>query len=156
AGENVKGRHLWPGNAPYRINSKGWPPEEIADQIKVTRAQKGAAGNIHFSMKTLMKDGPAADALKSVYTEPALVPASPWLGDVNNAGRSPAKPRLEWVQQSGKQLLRITPPDEPIRLFVVRSQNAGKWAIRIQTADRDKPVDIPFETMPDHVTVSAI
>src|SRR5206468_2637633 len=84
AGENTQGRHLWPGN----FTSK-YPAEEIVEQIKVTRAQAGATGNVHFSMKALMGGaGGKADALKSVYAEPALVPASPWLRKEPPAGVS--------------------------------------------------------------------
>jgi uncharacterized lipoprotein YddW (UPF0748 family) len=151
SGENVKGRHLWLGNAPYRINSKGWPPEEITNQIKVTRAQKGATGNIHFSMKALMKDGAAADALKAVYTEPALVPASPWLG-----GLPPAKPQIEWRDEAGKNVLRARASGEGVRLFVVRSQLGGKWTIQLSAAHIDQPTVFSFEMTPDQLAISAI
>jgi uncharacterized lipoprotein YddW (UPF0748 family) len=80
AGENVKGRHLWPGNIPSRVgSSKEWPPEEIFRQIEATRATRGATGNVHFSMKALMKEGALADELRKAYPGPALIPASPWL-----------------------------------------------------------------------------
>jgi uncharacterized lipoprotein YddW (UPF0748 family) len=73
AAENTQGRHLWPGN----FTSK-WPGEEIANQVKATRAQPGATGNVHFSMRAPMANkGGITDALKAVYAEPALVPASP-------------------------------------------------------------------------------
>src|SRR5207302_5638687 len=78
AGENTKKRHLWPGNAAYRAaaEEKGWTAHELADQVRATRDQKGATGNIHFSMKPILRNtGGVADVLKSVYTEPALIPA---------------------------------------------------------------------------------
>jgi uncharacterized lipoprotein YddW (UPF0748 family) len=77
ASENKKSRHLWPGLIPSRAADKerGWSADEIVEQIKLTRAQKGATGNIHFSMKALMNNtGGVADALKSVYAEPAQIP----------------------------------------------------------------------------------
>src|SRR5262249_31598587 len=78
--ENTKGRHIYPGNTPSRVGGgeKGWPAIEIADQIEVTRKTKGASGNIHFSMKALMKNGGVAETLKGVYKEVALPPAMPW------------------------------------------------------------------------------
>ena len=46
---------------------KGWPATEIADQVEATRKQKGATGNVHFSMKPLMTNrGGVADALEKV------------------------------------------------------------------------------------------
>src|SRR5689334_2619157 len=87
AGENTQHRHLWPGLFTSRYGSA-----ETVNQIKVTRRQPGATGHIHFSMKAIMhnRDG-ITDALKDLYATPALVPASPWLGD-----EAPAAPRLEW------------------------------------------------------------
>src|SRR5262249_20837957 len=150
--ENGKGRHVWPGNIPSRVagTDKGWPAEEIADQVKATRAQKGATGNVHFSMKPLLHNtGGVADALRAVYTEAALVPASPWLGD-----KPPAAPRPGWQEQAGQPTLRIKPAGEGIRLYVVRSQAGGKWTVRIQPAAQEAAVT--FAARPDEVWVSAV
>jgi hypothetical protein len=51
-------------------------------QIKVTRGQAGASGNVHFSATPLLRrdpDGLTQRLLQDVYAQPALVPASPWL-----------------------------------------------------------------------------
>jgi uncharacterized lipoprotein YddW (UPF0748 family) len=154
AAENTRGRHLWPGNIPSRVTgtAKGWPAGEIADQIKATRAQQGATGNVHFSMKPLMLNtGGVADALKEVYAEPALVPASPWLGK-----KTPAQPRIDWQDQSGRPALRIRPAGESVRLFVVRSRSAGKWAVQIHPARGDTAVVLPFTDRPEQVVVTAV
>lgn len=80
---NKYGRHIWPGNFTSQVlgeEGAPWDPSEIVNQIKATREQKGATGNIHYSMKAFLKNGGRInDAIKSVYAEPALVPASPWL-----------------------------------------------------------------------------
>ena len=86
AEQNAKGRHLWPGHFTSRVGNKeleNWKPEEIALQIDLTRKEKGATGNVHFSMVVLMKDerGMAELLSKETYQQPALVPASPWLED---------------------------------------------------------------------------
>jgi uncharacterized lipoprotein YddW (UPF0748 family) len=78
--QNSKHRLLCPGLYTSRVTGKekGWPASEVVEQIKLTRAQPGASGHIHFSMPTLMNNtGGIADALKSVYTEPAKVPPMP-------------------------------------------------------------------------------
>ena len=97
AGENAAKRHLWVGNYTSRVmteGAKGWPASEVVEQIKVTREQ-GAGGNVHFSMKSLLRNaGGVADELAKVYVEPALVPASPWLG-----AAKPGKPRAEWAAE---------------------------------------------------------
>jgi uncharacterized lipoprotein YddW (UPF0748 family) len=65
--------------------------EEAINQIKATREiVKSGPGNVFFSMKTLMGNrGGLGDALlQGPYSEPALVPASPWL-----AKRNPKRPK---------------------------------------------------------------
>jgi hypothetical protein len=95
AGENPRGRHLWPGNYTGRTGGAGWAARELVDQIAITRAERGAGGNVHFSMAALMpprpdrrtgvvRERPALDTLvrtlaSETYALPALVPASPWL-----------------------------------------------------------------------------
>ena len=75
AGENTKGRHLWPGNIPSRVTEQG---EGLAGQGdrrpgRATRAQAGATGNIHFSMKALMRsDGELAERLRPYTQSPRL------------------------------------------------------------------------------------
>jgi uncharacterized lipoprotein YddW (UPF0748 family) len=81
--ENQQGRHVWPGNYISAVNDspKGWPSEEIIDQIRVTRETPGASGNVLFSMVALMQNRKGlSDQLRDgPYAEPALIPASPWL-----------------------------------------------------------------------------
>jgi uncharacterized lipoprotein YddW (UPF0748 family) len=93
AENNPAKRHFWPGNFTGRTNPSdgNWPAQEVVDQISLTRKQAGATGNVHFSMKSLMRNfNGIATALKNgPYKEPALIPASPWLGD-----RKPAAPEV--------------------------------------------------------------
>jgi uncharacterized lipoprotein YddW (UPF0748 family) len=82
--QNAHDRHLWPGNFTSRLLADGkrhWKAEEVIAQIWVTRAQAGAGGNVHFSMKALARnaDGIADKLLAGPYQTPALVPESPWL-----------------------------------------------------------------------------
>ncbi|MDB4899935.1 MAG: hypothetical protein JWN53_1743 [Gemmatimonadetes bacterium] len=82
--QNVKGRNIWPGNYTGKVaftNAQKWRPDEIINQIRLTRAQPGATGNVHFSSSVFMQDPDRLDErlLREVYAAPALVPASPWL-----------------------------------------------------------------------------
>ena len=109
---------------------------------RATRAQAGATGNIHFSMKALMRsDGELADTLAAVYAEPALVPATPWLDD-----RPPPSPAVEWFDR--EKSIRINPSGEPVRLFVVQQLVDGKWETLLKPADGKKAVrlDCPGAT----------
>lgn len=80
--QNVSNRHLWPGNAAYRVSDKpNFPPSEIEDQILATRQRLKSPGNIFFSMKSFVKDLQGVDELlkKGVYEQAAVVPATPWV-----------------------------------------------------------------------------
>jgi hypothetical protein len=83
--ENAKGRHLWVGNYTSRTDPKegNWKASEIVRQVALTRAS-GATGNIHFSMKALMKDSNGvADALRGrPYARFAVPPLTPWIDAV--------------------------------------------------------------------------
>jgi uncharacterized lipoprotein YddW (UPF0748 family) len=74
--QNTHGRHIWVGNFTSRVNDQ-WEPEEIVNQVKATREQQGASGNIHFSMKPLLQNrGNLTDELaKTVYTHVSDVSA---------------------------------------------------------------------------------
>lgn len=149
AAENTKGRHLWVGNIPSRVTGKdkGWPAAEIADQVEVTRDQKGAGGNIHFSMKPLMNNpGGVADVLKPLYRDTALVPASPWLSE-----KRPAAPKVEQVETDGRKELRITPGADGW-IVVVRWSSGKEWTTRL-IPSAGKQVSVPVETGTPRVSV---
>ena len=82
--QNTQGRHIWAGNYTSRIgdgSKKSYTPDEIVNQVKATRSQSGATGNIHFSMEVMRDDrqGLNEKLMQSVYNTSALIPASPWL-----------------------------------------------------------------------------
>ena len=144
-GENVHSRHLWPGHNTSRAAGGTWAPDELNAQIRATRATS-ATGDIHFSMRALMpvatvrrdsvlvgvatqppRQAAAAaitEKLRSeLYTAPALIPASPWLGT-----RVPATPAAVLVSDavSGDQVLRLVPG------------SAGRvawWTVRVRDDD---------------------
>jgi uncharacterized lipoprotein YddW (UPF0748 family) len=80
AAQGSKGSALWPGIAASRVGfgdeGKGWPAKEIAEQIRLTRAQPGATGHILFSARALLENraGLATELLKDVWAEPAALP----------------------------------------------------------------------------------
>jgi uncharacterized lipoprotein YddW (UPF0748 family) len=106
--ENTMGRHVWPGHNASRAAGTVWPPDELLEQVRLTR-QANAGGDIHFSMRALMpangvrrdsvlvgvatqpptemSAAALADRLHTqLYTSPALVPTSPWLSKTRPAG----------------------------------------------------------------------
>ncbi|AHG90564.1 protein of unknown function DUF187 [Gemmatirosa kalamazoonensis] len=85
-GENVAGRHIWPGLFTMRVESRGspWPAAEIPAEIAWLRQARAGTpeslGHFHFRLAAMAPDGPLGQRLRDTYAEPALPPASPWLG----------------------------------------------------------------------------
>ena len=142
--QNFKGRHLWPGNYTGKVgftNAQAWLPDEIIEQIRLTRAQPGATGNVHFNMKVFLDNPHQLNErlMSEVYTGPALVPASPWLG----RGVPPA-PQIAVRDDSasGFWVLDVKPgsstaDSEGARapwLWVVQSRTAGGWSTKVVPA----------------------
>lgn len=77
-GQNTRGASVWPGLAASRVGEegRGWPAREIAEQIRLTRAQPGAAGHLLFSARALLENraGIATELMKDVWAEPAALP----------------------------------------------------------------------------------
>ncbi len=135
--QNLKQRHLWPGNFTSKVrrgpdvaeSRDAWSADELLRQIESTRNQTGASGNVHFSMKALMRnyDG-IADKLKAgPYAEPALVPESSWLGD-----QALAAPEVEaWRDGTSiaiEMKLTSAGPGGP------RTKAPWQWVVHVQTA----------------------
>ena len=130
--QNDKGRHIWPGNFTSRVPDQ-WNADEIVNQVKVTREETGASGNIHFSMKPLLSNkGDITDRLSKVYERPALVPASPWLDE-----NVPAKPSLSVKRDKGG--VRIdwqTANPKEVWQWVIQKRVGGKWYMESYPAER--------------------
>lgn len=138
--QNAKKRHIWPGNHISRVDEGGksaWPASEIVDQISRTRAQSGASGNIHFSMKSLMNDAsPLSSTLESsVYSQPAIVPASPWLG------REPlGKPTISVKEAPSLQVRQIewtATGKGKVWQWLVQKQINGKWLTDVYPSEQN-------------------
>jgi uncharacterized lipoprotein YddW (UPF0748 family) len=128
--QNPRGRHLWPGNFTSRVlvaEPVPWPATEVVGQVYVTRAVPGATGNVHFSMRAFManRDSLNEKLLAGPYSEPALIPASPWLS------RSvPPAPR---ASLGGGAVLRLEPggASGPMWWVVQWRRADGKWTTEI-------------------------
>jgi uncharacterized lipoprotein YddW (UPF0748 family) len=159
AEQNAKGRNLWPGNYTSRVGGGGdntWPAEEIVNQIRATRQQEGATGNVHFSMKAIMQNrGGLADALRSgPYARKALVPGSPWLDDA-----PPGTPKLSLKKGSGPREVGLSfraTGSEPVWLWLVQGRLGGNWVAHVLPGHLSnfdmKSLDAGFDT----VAVSAV
>jgi uncharacterized lipoprotein YddW (UPF0748 family) len=113
-------------NADATRRSRGWPAEEILNQIRLTRQTPGVGGHIHWNMRSLMRSS-TLDALleHEVYQEPAIVPAAPWLG-----GAVPGTPKLKAAQTKAGGTLKLSwSATGPIKawVWVVQTRSGNRW-----------------------------
>jgi uncharacterized lipoprotein YddW (UPF0748 family) len=155
-GQNTQGRHLWPGLFTSRIGAptKEYQPQEIVDQIESTRARPQAGGHVHFSMVALMQNRKGiSEQLKSdSYATPALVPATPWLGNVK-----PGLPRVKAVRTAKGVELKLA-AGKANALYTVWSRHGNEWRFNVVPATK---VDWKVEDdarlgAPDAVFVGAV
>ena len=131
--QNRTGKHIWPGNYSDKVGSGGtsWESQEILDQIAATRAQRGATGNVYFSMRSFMNGntGLPERMASGPYASRALVPASPWLDSI-----PPAMPLVRVGRDAGTSALSLTlqpQGTEPTWLWVIRSRAGTQWTTEI-------------------------
>jgi len=132
--QNTKGRNMWPGNFTSRVGGAaptGINAQELLDQISVTRLERGASGNVHFSARAFMnsKDSLVEKLMAGPYSGPALVPASPWLDSI-----APRVPRVTLTRDAATRALvaTFTPVGaEKVWLWVLRYRNGPDWTTRV-------------------------
>ena len=139
AEQNPKGRTLCPGMDSTKVSGqaqsrRAWQPEEIVNQIRLTRKQQGAHGHIHWNMKSLMRNSEFDQVLaREAYQQPALLPPSPWLGHAQ-----PGKPRLKVAASKSKSALTMTwEPGAQGKpwLWLLQTRARGEWTTEILPAN---------------------
>lgn len=171
--QNPKQRHIWPGMNTTRVRSRtgtdesfnrsyartntsrtraGWKPDEIISQIRIAGTQPVSAGHVHWNMKSLMRSLDLDAALeRTVYAEPALIPACKWLDSV-----PPAKPKLS-VVAAGNFSIKLSwesTAAEAVQLWVLQYKRSDKWQTQIlpdnqrsQILDGDPPEALALSTV---------
>jgi len=131
--QNARGRHIWPGNYLDKVTGTptGWPSQELLDQIALTRAQRGATGNVYFSMRSFMfgRDSLPEKLVAGPYATRTLVPASTWLDSI---------PPLQPIVRAGRDTatgatnISLQPQGaEATWLWVVSSRTAASGEPRL-------------------------
>lgn len=82
--QSSKGRHIYGGNALYRMSStdQNWPVTEIVRQVNVTRSNRDrlALGNVFYSTRQIMQNVKGIQTeLAKLYPEKVNVPKMSWL-----------------------------------------------------------------------------
>jgi len=147
AQQNVKGRQLFAGMDATKVSRPGsgrddarhWQPQEIINQIRLTRKQPGANGHILWDMKSLAQKPTLDQALeREVYQQPALTPPAPWLSRA-----CPGKPRLTADPREPGAPLKISwapsKQDKPW-LWVLQTEAGGQWNTEIISASQNSRI----------------
>jgi len=130
AAQNVAGRILVAGLNTVDVGTK-WSSDEILQQIGIARHEPGVSGHVHYSMMALMRnDALASQLLRTVYTEPALVPIS--ISSLGFDNRLPAKPIV--TAKGKKSSVKITwgsSTNQVVQQWVLQFQIGGVWTTEI-------------------------
>jgi len=111
----------------------GWKnvTNEVAEatrEIELTRQIPGASGQVLWHSRQLLRDtSRVGDILQNqVYAEPALVPASPWLGT-----NAPGQPGLQAELHPDELSLNWRPGGGEVWLWVLQKESDGHWNAEI-------------------------
>jgi uncharacterized lipoprotein YddW (UPF0748 family) len=102
------GRHVYTGNADYKISLSGWAASEITKQVRLNQTAGNVQGSVQFRAYNLRtNDGGIVDALTAdVFRYPSIVPVMSW-----------------------KETL---PPNAPTALQIVFNGTSGLYNLRWQ------------------------
>ncbi|CAD5113764.1 DgyrCDS2933 [Dimorphilus gyrociliatus] len=124
--QQSKNRHIYAGNAVYKIENNDWPANEIKRQIEVSRSltELNSLGNVHFRVKLLMNNIKGiADLLKNhVYTKVAAIPPMPWLA--NSTFIETAK-----GVRTGGCLIIWNKPTQPVHKWGLFKWRDNEWSL---------------------------
>jgi uncharacterized lipoprotein YddW (UPF0748 family) len=160
--ENTAGRHIWPGLYTSRIDSspKTWTVQEIENQIQRVRSQPGSTGHVHFSMVALLQNRAnlTATLREGLYSQAALVPATPWLG-----GGAPAAPTVQDATRNPVTREVIVKPQASLQgtqtaLWSVWTRFGNQWRFSAIPSHAGTLTMQPDPSLgePDQVVISAV
>lgn len=150
----LAGRGIWAGLYTSRLaqreGERGWLPQEIIDQIALTRQRPAAGGHVHFSMVALLQNRLGiADALRAgAYAEHALPPAMAWLDDLPVAA-----PRVSAWALGDSLELGLTHFDGRATRHAVWARVGGAWRFFVVSAS---PGLLRLPSACDLVVVSSV
>ena len=157
AEQNIHGRHLWPGLDVTRIGQDR-NSAEIQHQIQLVRSQKKAGGVALWNASALRsnRQGIATLLAQRVFSQPALVPASPWLGEA-----APARPEFQGGSENGGQriVLKWAPGDRVVvRQFALQFRIGRRWFTEILSGQaRSRTFDRRLrQSLPDEIVFTPI
>ena len=132
--QNSKHRIICAGMDATKALDK-WSPEEIPNQIAMTRKQTGPSGYILWNMKHTAKNAALSARLRSeINLQPALTPALTWID-----AKVPTQPNVKSAQFKSKSHVVVSwseAPGEDVRFWIVQTKSDGGWTTDIVSDER--------------------
>jgi uncharacterized lipoprotein YddW (UPF0748 family) len=147
--QNTKGRHVFAALNDAAVGSK-FSIEEIPHQIQTVRAQAASSGAIHYHLRSVLENSALSSAVKSLYAQPALPPATPWL----DATPPPTVKLTVLTDPDSVNVRWNTGAGEPARWWLLQTLNHGNWQTEILPAGQ--PARRFTGQLPDAVSVRAV
>ncbi|MDB5251584.1 MAG: hypothetical protein JWP27_753 [Flaviaesturariibacter sp.] len=139
AGENKKGRHLWPGISVGRDTASRSVMETL-NQVMITRGMvPESKGVVHWSISSVTGNPALQKALdETLYKREALVPASPWLDD-----KAPGAPAAHSVSTRDSVSVKWVPAagEESFR-YIIYYRHGSTWSYRLANRG-DRSMTLP-------------
>ena len=146
--QNSKSRHVWPALYDAMVGTK-FSTDEIPRQVQITRG-KSDPGAIHYHLRSVLENPALAAAVRSQYSQPVLIPATPWLDST-----PPEKPKL--TVNDAKNSLNVRWENagaEPARWWLFQSRTNAVWTTEIFPADQTSRV--LENSSPDAISIRAV
>ena len=124
--QNPKGRHVYAALNDAAAG-KTLATDEIARQIQTVRTQSSVSGEIHYHLRSVADNSALAAAVRTQYSQPALVPATPWI-----TAMPLAQPKL--TVDTGKSSAHVRWENlvgEAPREWLFQSRVNGIWTTQI-------------------------
>jgi uncharacterized lipoprotein YddW (UPF0748 family) len=123
--QNARGRHLWPALADSSVGVK-FSTGEIPRQIQIIR-EENDPGAVHYHLRSMLENPPLAAAVRSQYSQPALVPTTWWLDSI-----PPDKPRLYAATENSATSIRWSSTgSKPVRWWLLQIGTGGNWTTEV-------------------------
>jgi len=123
--QNPNGRDIFSGIAAFSAGK--WKPEEIPNQIRLTRRQGGASGYILYSFKSLQHNPSLSEKLRDyINAQPVLVPA------MAEKTVNPSHPKMRISGVTNQRLwLSCQSTNSGTTTMVLQTKFGGEWRTEI-------------------------
>jgi uncharacterized lipoprotein YddW (UPF0748 family) len=152
-GQNPKRRHIWPSVDLTRIGPNR-QPQEIINQIGLTRRYPHAQGAVHWGLQTLMENrrGTRDSLASQVYSVPTLPPTFSWIDST-----PPPKPTVTIDPKSSHALSLSCRPSAGERtwLWLLQMGRNGTWQTDIR-GGTSAGIRFVLRDHPDYIAVRTV